>query len=139
MKNNKEKENIENENKEKDNKEKENIEENQSNENNEEEKQNDEELIKKENSFKEKLDKFIIDEEKGFISKIVKYDSNSKNKENSKKYILSTLDFYPVRTYTNIFGSVVRFIEKLKKKYEELEKEKIFNESSDKEKRKRFK
>ena len=67
--------------KEKDNKEKENTEENQSNENNEEEKHNGEELIKKENSFKEKLDKFIIDEEKGFISKIVKYDSNSKNKE----------------------------------------------------------
>ena len=122
--------------KDKSNKEKENTEENQSNENNEEEKQNDEELIKKENSFKEKLDKFIIDEERGFISKIVKYDSNSKNKENSKKYILSTLDFYPVRTYTNIFGSVVRIIEKLKKKYEELEKEKIFNESSDKDKRK---
>ena len=95
-----------------------------------------EELKKKENIVKEKLDKFIIDEERGFITKITKYDSNPKNKEYEGIYILNELDFYPVQTYTKTFGALVREVERAKLKYEELEKEKKFNESSENEKRK---
>ena len=94
-----------------------------------------EELIKKENLVKERLDKFIIDEERGFISKIIKYDTNPNNKEYEGFYILNELDFYPVQTYTKTFGALVREVERAKLKYEELEKEKKFNESSENEKR----
>ena len=34
--------------------------------------------------------------EEGFIKKIVKFDSNSKNKEDQNKYVLYEIDFYPV-------------------------------------------
>ena len=90
----------------------------------------------KENIIKENLDKFIIDEEKGFITKVVKYDKNPQNTENEGIYFLNEIDFYPVKTYTKTFGILIREVEKAKKKYDELEKEKQFNEASEKEKRK---
>ena len=90
----------------------------------------------KENIIKENLDKFIIDEEKGFITKVVKYDKNPKNTDNEGIYFLNEIDFYPVKTYTKTFGILIREVEKAKKKYDELEKEKQFNEASEKEKRK---
>ena len=102
----------------------------------EEEKKEEEDFIKKENLVKEKLDKFIIDSEKGFISKVVRYDYDRKNKENQGKYILYELDFYPVQVYTKTFGLLVREVEKAKAKYEELEKNRKYNELSDKEKQK---
>ena len=95
-----------------------------------------EELAIKENIIKENLDKFIIDEEKGFITKVVKYDKNPQNTENEGIYFLNEIDFYPVKTYTKTFGILIREVEKAKKKYDELEKEKQFNEASEKEKRK---
>ena len=95
-----------------------------------------EEFIKKENLVKERLDKFIVDEERGFISKITKYDTNPNNKEYEGFFILNELDFYSVQTYTKTFGALVREIERAKLKYDELEKEKKFNESSENEKRK---
>ena len=101
-----------------------------------EKKEEEEYLNKKENFVKEKLDKFIIDDEKGFITKITRYDSDPKNKENEGKYILNELDFYPVQVYTKTFGVLVREIEKAKIKYDELEKQRQYNLLSDKEKKK---
>ena len=101
-----------------------------------EKKEEEEDYIKKENLVKEKLDKFIVDSEKGFITKIVKYDSDPKNKENQNKYVLNEIDFYPVQVYTKTFGVLVREVEKAKIKYEELEKTRQYNELSDKDKQK---
>ena len=101
-----------------------------------EKKEDEEDYIKKEKLVKETLDKFIIDSEKGFIKKIVKFDSNSKNKEDQNKYVLYEIDFYPVQVYTKTFGVLVREVEKAKIKYEELEKTRKYNELSDKEKQK---
>ena len=93
----------------------------------------DKEFIMKENLLKEKLDKFIIDMDKGYISKIIKYDLNH---ENEGKYILNELDFYPIQVYVKTFGVLVREVEKAKKKYKELEKQMQYNLLSDEEKRK---
>jgi hypothetical protein len=101
-----------------------------------EKKEEEEYLNKKENFVKEKLDKFTIDDEKGFITKITRYDSDPKNKENEGKYILNELDFYPVQVYTKTFGVLVREIEKAKIKYDDLEKQRQYNLLSDKEKKK---
>ena len=106
--------------KEDDNEKKNNQEQKEIDEKKEKEKKEDEEdYIKKEKLVKETLDKFIIDSEKGFIKKIVKFDSNSKNKEDQNKYVLYEIDFYPVQVYTKTFGVLVREVEKAKIKYEE--------------------
>ena len=97
--------------------------------------ENEEELIAQENSIKEKLGKFIVDEEKGLITKYVRYNENVNVKEDEGKYILNEIDFYPVQVYTKLFGIIVREVEKAKEKYEELEKTKQFNESSERDKR----
>ena len=91
------------------------------------------ELINKEKLIKEKLNMFIVDEEKGLISKIIKHD------ENKKIYIKYELDFYPIQVYQKSFGIMVRTIEKAKIMYEKLEKRKHIAGLSDKEKNKIFK
>jgi hypothetical protein len=96
----------------------------------------DKEIEEKENLIKEKLNKFVIDDEKNLISKIVRYDQNTKSKDYSTKYILNEIDFYPIQIYTKTFGIIVREVEKAKVKYEELEKRRIFNAASEKERRK---
>ena len=96
----------------------------------------DKEIEEKENLIKEKLNKFVIDDEKNLISKIVRYDQNTKSKDYSTKYILNEIDFYPIQIYTKTFGIIVREVEKAKAKYEDLEKRRIFNAASDKERRK---
>ena len=78
-------------------------------------KENDADYTNKEQLVKEKLDKFIFDEERGLISKIVK-----ENTEN--KYILNELYFNPIQVYQNSFGALIRLIEKTKIMYDELEK-----------------
>ena len=104
----------------------------------EKEKENskEEELETIENTIKEKLNKFIIDAEKGLISKMVEHDLNLENKENEDKYILNEIDFYPIQIYTIPFGIMVRQVENAKENYAQLEKQKIYNESSDYDKRK---
>ena len=104
------------------------------NKNNDEEKNDD---INNEKLVKEKLDEFIIDENKGFISKIVKYKKgNNENKDNNdNKYILNELDFYPIQVYQKSFGIIVRAIENAKLMYDRLEKEKKFYELTPKEQR----
>jgi hypothetical protein len=75
------------------------------------------------------LGKYIIDEEKGLISKLVK--GNSEN-----KYILNELDFYPIQIYQKSLGIIVRNVEKAKIIYENLEKNKKFVLSTEKEQKK---
>ena len=95
-----------------------------------------EELEEKEKLINEKLDKFVVDPDKNLISKIVRYDQNTKSKDYSTKYLLYEIDFYPIQIYTKTFGIFVREVEKAKEKFEQLEKTKLFNEASEKEKRK---
>ena len=95
------------------------------------------EFIMKEKLIKEKLNKFIIDVDKGYISKIVSYNNylnGNKEENNESKYVLNELDFYPVQVYTKTFGVIVREVEKAKLRYEELEKNRKYNELSEKEK-----
>ena len=87
-----------------------------------------EDYINKEKMFKENLDKFILDENKGLISKIVI------SKEN--KWVLYELDFYPVQIYLSSFETMVRDIEKAKICYEKLNEEKKLIQLSKKEKKK---
>ena len=89
-----------------------------------------EEYIKNENLVKEKLDKFIIDENQGLITKLAKDE-----KENNK-YILNELDFYPIQVYQKSLGIIVRNVEKAKTVYENLQKNKSFVLLSEKEKKK---
>ena len=85
------------------------------------------------------MNKFIIDVDKGYISKIVSYNNylnRNKEENNESKYVLNELDFYPVQIYTKTFGVIVREVEKAKLKYEELEKNRKYNELPVKEKEK---
>ena len=79
---------------------------------------------------KEKLDKFILDENKGFISKLIKVN------ENEDLYILYELDFYPVKVYEKSFGIMVRTIEKAKLMYDKYEEYKKFIQLPEKEQNK---
>ena len=101
---------------------------------NNDEEENDEEYINNEKLVKEKLDEFIIDEDKGFMSKIVKYKKGN-NENNENIYILNELDFYPIQVYQKSFGIIVRAIENAKLMYDKLEKEKKFYELTPKEQR----
>ena len=78
-------------------------------------KKREEELIKKENFAKENLNKYIIEEEKGIISKIVK--------DNNNNYISFILDFYPVQVYETAFIPIIRIMENMKKKYDEFDEQ----------------
>ena len=95
----------------------------------EEEEQNKKKLIE------EKLDKFTINKEKGLISKVTRYEHNQKSEDYDKIFLLQVLDFYPVKTYIKTFGVMVREVERVKEKYDLLEKNKLFNEASEKDKR----
>ena len=77
---------------------------------------------------KEKLDKYILDENQGFISKIVKLNENI--------YVLNELDFYPVQIYEKSFGMMVRTIEKAKIWYEKLNEQKAYIQLPEKEQNK---
>ena len=77
---------------------------------------------------KEKLDKYILDENQGFISKIVKLNENT--------YVLYELDFYPVQIYEKSFGMMVRAIEKAKIWYEKLNEQKAYIQLPEKEQNK---
>jgi len=88
------------------------------------EEEDDEENKKKKKLINEKLDKFIYDEEKDLITKIIKrYDGN---------YILNEIDIYPIKLYFQYFGAMIRMMEKAKKLYDKLnEKIKILNMSEE--------
>ena len=94
------------------------------NEKKEKEKEDDEENEKKKKLINEKLDKFIYDEEKDLISKIIKTANGN--------YYLIEIDIYPIKLYFQYFGSMVRTLEKMKKTYDKLnEKIKILNMSEE--------
>ena len=83
-------------------------------------KEKDQEYINKEKMVKEKLDKFILDENQGFISKLIKIN------EQDNLYVLYELDFYPVQIYEKSFGEMVRIVEKAKKLYDRYNEIKNF-------------
>ena len=72
----------------------------------------DEEYIKKEKLINEKLNKFVIDIDKGLISKI--------REGNGGCYLLDEIDFFPVKVYLQSFGNIVRIIERAKVMYKNL-------------------
>ena len=94
-----------------------------------EKEEKDEEFLKKEKLVKENLDKFIINEEQGLISKIVKGEGDN-------KYILNELPFYPIQIYQKSFGIVVRMLENAKIRLDNLEENKAFHLLSEKEQNK---
>ena len=75
------------------------------------EEEKDEEYIKNEKLIKEKLNKFVVDVDKGLISKI---------KEGNGCYILNEIDFYPIKVYVQSLGNMVRMIENAKTMYKNL-------------------
>ena len=93
------------------------------------EEEKDEEFLKNEKLVKNKLDKFIIDEEQGLISKLVKGQGEN-------KYILNELAFYPIQIYQKGFGIMVRMIENAKIRLDQLEESKTFHLLSEKEQKK---
>ena len=130
LKDNNKKEEIKKEEEKKDNEEKKEDKENEKkekeNENEKEmkEEEDDEENEKKKKLINEKLDKFIYDEEKDLISKIIKRDDGN--------YSLNEIDIYPIKIYFQYFGAMVRTIEKAKKEYDKLnEKIKFLNMSEE--------
>ena len=79
------------------------------------EEEKDEEYIKNEKLVNENLNKFIIDVDKGLISKI--------KEGNAGYYILKEIDFYPIRAYVQSYGNMVRLIERAKTMYKNLNEE----------------
>ena len=119
---NKEKEKEDIKDKKEENDKKEQLNENLEKKNGENEQKEDEYYIKKKELINEQLDKFIVDENKGIITKIEKLN----NDINDNKYVLNELDFYPVQVFQKSLGIMVRMIEKAKIIYENLEKNKQF-------------
>ena len=79
------------------------------------EEEKDEEYIKNEKLIKEKLNKFVVDVDKGLISKI--------KEGNGGCYVLSEIDFYPIKAYVQSLGNMVRIIENAKTMYKNLNEE----------------
>ena len=87
-----------------------------------------EEYKNKEKKAIELLDKYIVDEENGLISKILK--------DNNNNYISTILDFYPIKVYENSFGHMVRMVEKAKILYDDIAEKKRIKQLSKREQKK---
>ena len=79
------------------------------------EEEKDEEYIKNEKLINEKLNKFVVNVDKGLIS--------SMRKRNDDCYILKEIDFYSIKVYVQTFGNIIRIIEKAKTMYKNLNEE----------------